>query len=193
MSRSILGSTTIRNIIRGASTVLDIYPNTDYSRYLTRTSDAERLGGDWRSIGNDFWKAETGLVGKSSELLDRKIGHHVVSVPTQAKSKRQKFVIRHTPKSFKSLKRAIAAGVKIGYRVISVPMEEKSELQKLVIRNMPKSLKKPLETNGKIGYRLFFIATEEKSEQSKQGKICLPVRRKRSRLFDGRKDTRTGG
>lgn len=58
------------NLIKGAGSILDIYPSTDYTKYLpernTKT-DAENLRSDWERIGQDMYKAMGLYKGKKHE------------------------------------------------------------------------------------------------------------------------------
>ena len=49
-------SMTMRNLIKGASTTVDVFPS---KAVFIKKSDAEKLRGDWRSIANDFLTSET--------------------------------------------------------------------------------------------------------------------------------------
>lgn len=51
---------TLKNLLRGASTVLDIFPpprRVDVGRGIINRSDAEALRGDWEKVGGALRKA----------------------------------------------------------------------------------------------------------------------------------------
>lgn len=54
----------LKLFLRGMGSVLDIYPRTNFRRFIPRDSDAERLREDWRRVGEAFsaatlqWKHE---------------------------------------------------------------------------------------------------------------------------------------
>lgn len=60
--RRFLDSNSFKNLVKGMSTVLDIYPNKGYPVVISKASDLERLVGDWVLVGKDFKKAEAKII-----------------------------------------------------------------------------------------------------------------------------------
>ena len=92
MFRRILESSTVRNFLRGATTVLDICPNTRYWTYLDKLSDTERIAKDWQAIAKDFSNAEVENWQKISELTSKEKTHrhYLVSSPTEGQKKERR-------------------------------------------------------------------------------------------------------
>jgi hypothetical protein len=57
----------IRNIIRGAGSILILFPRPYYKKKYTRpfTDDMEAIASDWETIGKDFRLAQKNKGGKA--------------------------------------------------------------------------------------------------------------------------------
>ena len=54
----------LSNILRGAASVLDVAPDTDYGKFVPRGTAVERIYGHWASVGFRLSDA-TGRVSKA--------------------------------------------------------------------------------------------------------------------------------
>lgn len=52
------------NILHGMGSVLEVYPNTDYRRFLPKGTDADRLRSDWQKVGQDISSAIQKVAGE---------------------------------------------------------------------------------------------------------------------------------
>lgn len=104
-------SSTMRNLIKGASTVLDVFPRTTI--YPIKKSDMEKLCGDWHSIANDFRNSEiTNVIrGKVEGVL-------VGKKPIIDNFNMKKLLITRLKKS---LKEPIGIGESVSCRILSEP------------------------------------------------------------------------
>jgi len=49
--------TNQKRILRGAASILTVYPNDSYERFVSKKTASQRIGGHWSSVGKSVSRA----------------------------------------------------------------------------------------------------------------------------------------